>query len=325
MGEISVEGTVEKVTDGDTVRVTAEGRLFKLRVLGLDTEESNPNPAKPVTPWGRAASAFAAGVLPVGAPVSIDFAGTEPVIVGDEINVRYLDNYERPLGYLRLAEPVDGTVDFTELMIRRGYSPYFVKYGRAESPERDARYEAAERAAQVDDVGVWNQLAANGAITPEAEPRNYPRLTVWWELRARIIDGFRAARAAGADVLDARLDYAALVERAGRGETATVFMELRAGRTVGGLHHAFDSGSFAQPFQLFLPREDRAEIEAVKQLVSNRYAAEGEDRPRRNYAYVTGGLTLWRGRPEMIVEDPGQIADGPPGGAVATTFGASGT
>lgn len=315
MGTVSIDGRVDRVTDGDTIRILAGDRLFKVRVLGLDTEESNPNPAKPVTPWGKAASAYAASILPPGAPVSIDFAGDEPVVQDGAIAVRYLDNYERPLGYVRLAEPVEGTTDYVELMIRLGYSPYFVKYGRAEDRARDARYRAAEVAAQTADVGVWNQLAANGAATPEAEPRNYAQLTVWWALRARIVDGFRAARAAGADVLDTRLDYAALTDRAGRGGTATVFMELKAGMTVGGVHHAIRSGSFAQPFQLFLPQEDRPQIAAVKNLVANRYAAEGEDRPRRNYAYVTGPLKLFRGRPEMMVEETAQISDLPPEGA----------
>jgi len=45
----SVEGVVHKVTDGDTVQVTAQNQLLKVRVLGLDTEESNPGGNKPVT------------------------------------------------------------------------------------------------------------------------------------------------------------------------------------------------------------------------------------------------------------------------------------
>ena len=113
---------------------------------------------------------------------------------------------------------------------------------------------------------------------------------------------------------DTRLDDDALVGKAEAGETVTVFMELRAGTTVGGIHHVIRSGSLAQPFQLFLRDEERPAIRAVKNLVANRYAAEGEDRPRRNYAYVTGPLRLFAGRPEMEVEDVSQIADVPPGG-----------
>ena len=317
MDGVTLEGVVEKVTDGDTVRVLGGDRLLKIRVLNLDTEESNPNPAKPVTRWGHAASAFAAEILPVGSPVTVEFPGTEPVIQGGEIATRYLDNYERPLAYLHLPEPVDGSRDLTEIMIRRGYSPYFVKYGRSEFPSHDARYEAAERAAQVADIGVWNQFEANGVMSPEAAPRNYPRLMVWWELRARIIDTFRAARAAdpGLALYDTRIDYPTLVEKAEADETVTVFMELKEGTTVGGTHHAIRSGSLAQPFQLFLPDADRAEIRAVLNLLRNRYVAEGEDYPRRNYAYVTGPLRLFRGRPEMVVEGVDQVSDLPPASA----------
>ena len=318
MEGVTLDGVVEKVTDGDTVRITAEGKLFKLRVLCLDTEESNPNPQKPVTRWGRAASAFAAEVLPVGSPVTIEFPGTEPPIRDGEIATRYLDNFERPLGYVHLPEPVDGMTDLTEIMIRRGYSPYFVKYGRSEFPSHDARYEAAERAAQVDDIGVWNQFEANGAMTPEAAPRNYPRLMVWWELRARIIDTFREARAADPELAlyDTRIDYETLKRRAEAGDTVTVFMELKEATTVGGVHRVVRSGSLAQPFQLFLPDEERPGTRAVLNLLRNRYVAEGEDYPRRNYAYVTGPLKLYRGRPEMVVENADQIADRPPRGAV---------
>lgn len=314
MSGIRVAGEIEKVTDGDTLRILAQDRLFKVRVLGLDTEESNPNPHKPVTKWGKAASDFAASILPVGTPVEIEFPGTDPVIINNEINVAYLDNFERPLGYVHLASPVEGITDYSELMIRKGFSPYFVKYGRAIFDDHNARYSAAERAAQTDDIGVWNQLEANDVVNPEAAPRNYARLMVWWELRARIIDEFRAARLkpGGENMLNSRLHYDLLLQMAANGDTATVFMELRAGRTVSERHHVIDSGSLAQPFQLFLRDEDRPEIIAVKNLLANRYIADGEDSPRRNYAFVTGPLKTFDGRPEMEVDSIDQISDAPP-------------
>ncbi len=314
MPGITLDGTIEKITDGDTIRVTAEGRLFKVRVLGLDTEESvGTNNPKPITAWGKAASEYAKGILPVGAPVRMAFAGDEPVIVGDAINVRYLDNFERPLASILLPDPIEGFSDYTELMIRRGYSPYFVKYGRAELPDQDARYAAAEVAAQEDDIGVWNQFLVNGVMRPEDAPRNYARLMVWWELRARIIDVFRAAQAAApGSVLDTRLDYARLLEIAAAGGTATVFIELTEGMAAGGVHYVIRSSSRAQPVQLFLPHEERPEIVAVKRLLMNRYVSSGEDFPRRNYAYVTGTVKTFAGRPEMVVESTSQISDLPP-------------
>lgn len=312
MSGTRVEGVVEKVSDGDTVRVTAMDRLWKVRVMGLDTEESNAGSSKPITDWGKAASEYAKQVLPVGSPVTIELPGDEPAIVDGEININYLDNFERPLGFLLLPEPVDGVSDFSELMIRKGYSPYFVKYGRAVFSEKDAAYQQAELAAQREDLGVWNQFASNGVMKPEDAPRNYPRLMVWWELRARIIDQFRSARASGnGDLLNTRLDYLALKEKAAAGEGATVFMELVEGETVGGLHYVIKTASRAQPFKLFLPNEDRDEIRAIKNLLRNRYVADGEDFPRRNYAYISGPMKLFNDRPEMVVESVDQISDTP--------------
>lgn len=310
-----LDGVIERVTDGDTLRITAEDRLFKVRVLGLDTEESQAGGVKPVTPWGKAASAFATATLPAGTPVTMEFPGTAPAVIDGELNTDYLDNYERPLAHVLLQTAVEGTQDFSELMIRKGYSPYFVKYGRALSASFDQVYAQAERAAQTDDLGVWNQFAANGVMRPEEAPRNYARLMVWWELRARIIDGFRAVRAANPDapVYDTRLDYRLLLALAAEKATVTVFMEMTEGSTVSGLHHAIRSGSRAQPFQLFMRNEERAEIVAVKRLLANRYIADGEDFPRLNYAYVTGPMKLFGGRPEIAVESADQISDTPPG------------
>jgi micrococcal nuclease len=320
MDETTIAGVVERVTDGDTVRVTAEGMLFRLRVLGLDTEESQPGGTKPVTAWGKAATAFAKGLLPEGAAVAMVFPGGGPVIeTGADgkrrIATRHLDNFERPLAHLRLAQAVEGTDDFSALMIAKGFSPYFVKYGRVASPARDAAYTAAERAAQEADIGVWNQFEANGVSRPEDAPRNYAQLAVWWELRARVIDAFRAAREAdpAAGLLNSRLDYDALAAKAAAGGTATVFLELRTARMVGGEHFLIDTGSQAQPFQLFFPKAGRPAVAAALALARNRYIADGEAFPRRNYAYVTGPLKQFGGRPELVVERADQITDEPPG------------
>jgi hypothetical protein len=51
-----INATVVRVVDGDTVRLQADGREQSVRLLALDTEESNRGSVtKPVTPWGRKA------------------------------------------------------------------------------------------------------------------------------------------------------------------------------------------------------------------------------------------------------------------------------
>jgi micrococcal nuclease len=310
--------TVERVVDGDTVRVIAEGRSLSLRIQNLDTEESQPSSPKPVTPWGIAASDYVKALLPAGTPVTLRLQGEAPLFGPEgEVSIEHLDNFERLLGLLFLDRDVaDGgppTRDFQELMIRQGYSPYFVKYGRLPFDDLDDVCTAAERLAQAEHVGVWNQALVNGAASPEAAARDYPRLVVWWALRAALIDRFRAARAAlpPGRLLDSWLDYVELGALAAAGATATVFLELRS-IAAAGRHAVVDTGSRAQPFKLFIPEADAETSARVLTLLANRYVSDSEDHPRRNYAYVTGPLQLFRGAPELLVTELAQIADAPP-------------
>lgn len=312
MGSQEVEAVVERVVDGDTVRLFFGETSVSLRLQCLDTEESQAAGGKPVTPWGRKTSEYAKALLPPGTPVRVLLQSDAPLFDAEGgVAVEHLDNYKRLLGFLLLTSPSsDGgppTLDYQELVVRQGYSPYFVKYGRVPFPDLDRRYAAAERAAQAEGRGLWDQLAVNGAVA-----RDYAALGVWWELRAQLVDGFRRAREAGAaGLLDARLDYARLTELAADGGSATVFVELRA-LQPSGRHALIDTGSLAQPFKLFIPDADAPERASLRRLLANRYLGSGEERPARNYAYVTGPLQLWRGRPEILFTEIGQLSDAPP-------------
>jgi micrococcal nuclease len=194
-------------------------------------------------------------------------------------------------------------------MIAEGYSPYFVKYGAVALPAAHERYVAAERRAQAEGLGVWDQIAVNGL-----EVRNYAVLGTWWNLRAGVIDGYRRAREADSALLNSRLDYAQIVELAEQQADATIFTELRTvTRTADARHALIDIGSPAQPFKLFVPEVDEDAGRSVLTLVANRYTPGDDCHPRPGYAYVTGPLRLFRGRPQQLVTDPAQIADTPPG------------
>ena len=236
----TVDTSIVRVVDGDTVAVTIGGREEKLRLSHLDTEESNHGSDKPVTPWGKKAKERATQLLPAGTPVTLEFAGNEPLAVCLE---RYRDNFGRLLVWLHM-----GDTDFQELMIAEGYSPYFNKYGNADFPGHHVRYRAAERAAQSAHVGVWDQVGVNGS-----EQRNYALLGVWWTLRAELIDDYRAERASRPELFNSRLDYAKLKGIAAQELPATVFTELRSYTPVGQNKAIVDIGSVAQPFKLFLP------------------------------------------------------------------------
>ncbi len=288
----------DRVVDGDTIRVFLPGAQSNesLRILALDTEESHAFGSKPVTPWGREAKKRAQEFFQGVGTVTIEFPGNESLETALQ---KHRGNFGRLLVYVYR----DG-VDFQETMIREGYSPYFVKYGNAQFAGHHLRFVEAERAAQRRRLGVWDQTTVNGV-----EIRNYAALVTWWQLRASIIDEYRKLKAVDDSLLNTRLDYAILEAKAEAGEIVTVFTELRSLRRTGGRFGVIDIGSEKQPFKLFLPDIDAPAGEEIADLLGTRYFSRGEGRPRRSYAYVTGRLHTFQGRPQMLVASADQITD----------------
>jgi len=294
-----VRAKVVRVVGGDSLRVRTDAGEENLRLFGLDTEKTRPGGDGPVTPWGLSAKKEAQRFFEPGDRVTLAFPGPEPEEICWQ---KYRGDYGRPLAFV-----YKNGVDYQEHMIRRGYSPYFMKYGYVPVPAYHTRYAKAERAAQSERLGVWDQVGANGS-----ETRNYALLTTWWHLRARIIDDYRRLRRAGAYLLNTRLDYAEIADLARQEKEATVFTELRGCSRAGGTHLIVDIGSVQQPFKVFVPDVDSPEGEAIVELLDARYIARLPDHPRRSYAYVTGAMKLLHGTPEIIVASAEQITDEPP-------------
>jgi micrococcal nuclease len=231
--------------------------------------------------------------------VALEFPGTE----SPEVCLRkYRGNYGRVLAFVYR----DG-VDFQEVMIREGYSPYFTKYGFASFTLNNERYMKAESLAQMAYVGVWNQVLVNGQIL-----RNYPLLSTWWNLRASLIQAYRTHIATGKTIYNTRLDYAEILAKAGQGKTLTIFTEVRSIKTIhNGSKGFIDIGSKAQPFTLYLPGLDSPDGVDLNTLLEQRYISSGEDNsePRRSYLYVTGQLSLYNDDPQMKLTHIAQIAD----------------
>ncbi len=287
-----------RVIDGDTIEVFLPNQNSpeSLRILSLDTEESFSRGSKPVTPWGLEAKERAKRFFMNAETVTIEFPGNEPV---EQCIARYRGNFGRLLVFVYR----DG-VDFQETMISEGYSPYFTKYGNAIFHPHHQRYVEAERVAQINNIGVWNQQAVN-----QQEFRNYATLSTWWALRANAIDEYRALKSALPHLLNTRLDYDQLLEKAATTETVTVFTELSGVRRVGGVHGLSNYGSDDRPFNFFIPSMDDGRSKEAVQLMYNRYISQGETLLRRNYAYVTGELSLYNGTPQMIIRSAEQISD----------------
>lgn len=199
---------IAKVIDADTIHVTRDGKLVKLRLLCVDTEErfhpgQKPIPGKPETVYGEEcalwAEQFFAALGKDGAKprIGLHFPG------GRE----ELDIYGRTLCHVILP---DGS-DYNLKLVREGKSPYFNKYGNSRSEH--AAFVAAQAAAQADKVGIWDPKT-NQPKDPAAPSvkRDYGALLPWWNARALALRNFEAriaeggtrlADAANADALEA--------------------------------------------------------------------------------------------------------------------------
>ncbi|MDY6897341.1 MAG: thermonuclease family protein [Cyanobacteriota bacterium] len=296
-----VDATVVRVVDGDTIRVKVKGEEESLRILSLDTEESNAGSPKPVSPWGKEAKKEAEKLFKAGDKVKLEFPGDEAV---KECLQKYRGNYGRLLVFVYLD---DGT-DFQEHMIKKGFSPYFMKYGYAALPDNHERYMQAEKQAQIANRGIWNQIEVNGS-----EVRNYARLGIWWYLRAEIIQNYRRFKQENPDatVFNTRLDYEKLVELAKKEEKATIFTELRNPKRVAVNNMFIGIGSVEKPFAVFIPKVDDNAGLKIMSLIKNRYISTDDEHPRRSYAYVKGNLSIYRDKPQIVVTDVKQIMDLP--------------
>ena len=296
IGVFPLAGT--PVIDADTIRL-ADGR--SVRVRGIDAEETfkrarhreaaardfaayaremrgdSPRPVKFGTPMGEAASDELRRLL----------AGVTSVrLERDAVGDRDEDAFGRLLAHIVVDRP-EGNLLVAEALVRGGWAPYFVKYGR--SLRFDARFVAAQDAARVAGVGIWGREGP-------AHYFDYPERMAWWEERARQMDRWRAvANRPGHVTLgttDADDRLTALV-----GHTATVFGSLErilpdadSPRQIVFLAHRRGRGF---PMVVFDP-----EVWSAIDLAAL----------TSRFVTVRGTVTLYRDRPQIVVTDPAQVA-----------------
>jgi micrococcal nuclease len=101
---------VTQVVDGDTVKVSLEGKPYTVRLIGVDTPETVA-PGRPVEQFGKEASSF-----------------TRTSLQGKEVRLAFdwdlYDRYGRLLAYIYLPE---GTC-FNAELIRLGYAHAYTRY-----------------------------------------------------------------------------------------------------------------------------------------------------------------------------------------------------
>lgn len=132
-----IEALVERVVDGDTLRVNTDGTSTTVRIIGIDTPET-VHPRKDVECYGPEASAEAQRLL----------TGTTVRLLPDHTQGTE-DRYGRALAYVELA---DG-LDYGAHMIEAGYAREATYDG---TYLRQDAYRAAEDLAQAAGAGQWS-------------------------------------------------------------------------------------------------------------------------------------------------------------------------
>ncbi len=134
-------GTVERVIDGDTIRVRLGERIETVRYIGVDTPET-VHPVRGIEPYGLAASAFNR-TLVEGRQVRLEF------------DAELRDHYGRLLAYVY----TDSLFVNAEL-IRQGYAQVMTVPPNVRHADEFVRL---QRQARLTDRGLWGiEVAGEG-------------------------------------------------------------------------------------------------------------------------------------------------------------------
>ena len=127
--------SVAYFVDGDTLAVNMNGKVEKVRFIGMDTPETH-KPNTPVQCYGPAAAAFTKNTI-----------GSQHIrLVSDSLSTDR-DRYNRLLRYVYLP---DGT-DVNELLVRGGYAFYYPYFPFTKSEQ----FAADQQAAMTAHKGLW--------------------------------------------------------------------------------------------------------------------------------------------------------------------------
>ena len=131
-----VTARVERVIDGDTIRVRHQGKNYTVRLIGVDTPETK-HPTQAVERFGREASAFTKAAL----------EGKLVALVKDRTGDT-IDRYGRLLRHVLL----DGD-NFNARLIREGYAHAYRRFPFSKRTE----FIQLEEQARQRGIGLWNR------------------------------------------------------------------------------------------------------------------------------------------------------------------------
>ena len=134
-GDLEGPYSVTRVVDGDTIVISYNGTKEKVRMLCVDTPESVHPDKSRNSPQGKKASQYTFHRLN-GENVYLEFEG------------RHRGKYGRLLAYVWI-----GDQNYNIELVREGWSPYYIKYGRSGS--YDPYFRAAESEAKRLHKNIW--------------------------------------------------------------------------------------------------------------------------------------------------------------------------
>lgn len=147
---ITTPGTYRVVAfnDGDTITVDMDGAEERVRMIGVDTPETQ-DPRKNVQCFGKAASDFTKQLI-----------GDQPVRLEADPENSNRDRYNRLLRYVYLP---DGTMVQAKI-IEQGYGFAYTAFPFTKLEE----FRQLEKIARTNSIGLWGscstQIESNGAI-----------------------------------------------------------------------------------------------------------------------------------------------------------------
>lgn len=123
--QVWLQGSVEKISDGDTFRLLSNGQIVKIRLYAIDAPESKQE-------YGQASK-----------------AALESVIRGKNVKVKVIDTdrYGRSVGELWVGD----TLDVNLWMVKNGHAWWYEAYGKKRPDLGTAQQKA--RSAR---LGLWN-------------------------------------------------------------------------------------------------------------------------------------------------------------------------
>ncbi|MEG3858938.1 thermonuclease family protein [Microcoleus sp. herbarium12] len=287
---------VTHVVDGDTIKISINGKTESLRLICVDTEESYSSTSKPVTAAGRAASEMAKKYFCAAdgklAEIDIEFDTDDPVEVA--LN-KHRDNYGRLLCYVYK----DGE-NYNLKLIQEGWSPYFMKYGRSRLYHRQMT--EAESAAKAYNLMIWNPIT-NAKIPC----RNYANLLPWWSMRGSIVEEFRLSQAT-TGALSVKMHYPKILAASENAKSITIFCDLQGGinKWIGSSALIY-AGSVDRKLDLWIPDAATDAMAPLQRLIEKRYAGQG-----RGYVYISGKVEQYKSKPQIILSNIQQFSDFPP-------------